>query len=185
MLEPIPKLAWTKELSEYSEARLSAEKAMLLRIWTTTDEARAILRSAEMGSDPWLDRCLHGVRAGQIKENDSRLLEAIKHAQKMGKGAWFMGRLLAEFENAGKRIPGAQQFSQVRFKLVACWMRFAFWLMSDGVIAGILHVSREAIRKAVKELKLIKHPETEQAPIVKGMDTDGRFIFREGYPPKI
>jgi hypothetical protein len=106
----------------------------------------------------------------------------MQHAQKIGKGRWFLERLNAEFKNAEKRVPGASQFSKCRVELVIRWLRSGFWLMSDDLIARFLYVSREAIRIAVKELQLVKHHDTARAPIIKGLDENGVILFRQGYP---
>ena len=72
----------------------------------------------------------------------------------------------------------------LRAQVVARWMQNGFWLMSDDLIARIACVSRQTITKAVKELALIKHRDSARRPIVKGVDENGVFIFREGYPLK-
>jgi hypothetical protein len=179
VLEPRPELAWTKELRGYNEARLSAENAIGW-IYAGTEAA-----SAGRHGDPWLDVCLYQVRARLLQADSPEILRCLQHAQRIGKGEWFIEQLAADFKKAGKRVPHAHQFSELRALLAHVWMSNCLWLMSDGVIASRLHKSREAVRKAVKELKLMKQPETARAPIVKGVDSDGRFIFRAGYPPKV
>jgi hypothetical protein len=179
VLEPIPKLRWTKELPAYNKARLSAENAMG-RIWAGTRAAKA-----GREGDPWLDVCLYEMRAGLVQSNDPAILRYVQHAQKIGKGQWFVERLSAAFKNAGKRVPNAPEFSPLRAKLARLWVGRGLWLMSDRLIAGCAHVSREAIRKAVSELKLVKHIQAVQGtPVVKGVDDQGRFIFAKGYPLK-
>jgi hypothetical protein len=179
VLEPIAKLAWTKEVQGYDAARLSAEKAMQ-RIYAGTKQARAGLEG-----DPWLDVCLYKVGAGLLRHDNPEILRSIQHAQKIGKGQWFIEKLAAAFKNAAKRVPGASEFSRLRASLARYWLYNLFWLMPDALIARLAHVSREAIRKAISELKLVKHAGTARgAPVVKGLAGDGRFIFREGYPAR-
>jgi hypothetical protein len=179
ILEPILKLAWTRELDGYADARRSAENAMQ-RIYAGTEAARAGLKD-----DPWLDVCLYKVRAGLLQGDSPEVLRRIQHAQRIGNGQWFIGRLAAAFKNAAKRVPGTPKFSELRAALASYWLHNGFWLMSNSLIARLGHVSREAIRKAVRELKLMKHRSTTRgAPIVKGVDSEGRFIFAKGYPPK-
>ena len=57
--EPSPKLAWTKSLDGYEEARFSAENA-LRKLYAATDAARAGFES----QSPLLEVFLHKVRAG-------------------------------------------------------------------------------------------------------------------------
>jgi hypothetical protein len=176
ILPPYPKLAWTQTLDGYEDARISAENAMR-RIWAGTEAARAGTKG-----DPWLDVCLYKVRTGRIQIGSPEISRCMLHAERIGKGRWFFERLHAEFKNAEKRVPGASQFSKGRVELVIRWLRSGFWLMSDDLIARFLYVSREAIRKSVKELQLVKHHDTGRAPIIKGLDENGMILFRQGYP---
>jgi len=178
ILEPLPKLASTKALPGYNDARISAENAMR-RIWEGTEAARA-----GREGDPWLGVGLFLVRVGLIDIHSSGFLRLMLHAQKIGKAQWFIERLTDELKNARKRVPGAAQFSRFRALLVRTWMHYGFWLMSDNLIARLTHVSRPAVAKAVKELALVKHRDSVGRPIVKSLDKDGRFVFREGYPLK-
>jgi len=186
ILEPVPKVAWTKELDGYKDARISAENA-IRRIWAATDAAQAGLEG-----DPWLGVCLHKVRAGLLAADSPELLRYIEHAQKIGKAEWFIERVTADLENAKKRVPSAPQFNQFRALLVVHWMRYLFWLMSDDLIARVVTTiklkpdgcNRQTITRAVKELRLVKHPDTGCQPVVKALGEGGVFIFREGYSPQ-
>jgi hypothetical protein len=191
ILEPVPALAWTKGLEGYERARLSAEEAML-RIWSRTEGAHAVTKSALAGGDPWLDRCLYEVRVGSIQPGSPEILRRLEHAQKIGKAEWFIDRLAAELKNVKKRVQGALPFSDIRAILATDWVRTGFWLMSDDLIARAMTTrkytptgcNRQTITKAVKDLRLIKHSDTSHRPIVKAFGKDGKFIFRTGYPPK-
>jgi len=178
---PVPKLDWTESIEGYEEARLSAENAMR-RIYASTDAAQAGFES----ETPTLDVFFFKVRAGLIKANSSEISRWLQYAQRIGEteSYLFIERLADELKNAKKRVPGASEFSEFRARLTTFWMQHGFWLMSDDLIARLTHVSRQAVAKAVKELKLTKHPDTARAPIVKGLDEKGRFVFREGYPLK-
>jgi hypothetical protein len=180
VLEPRPELDWTKELNGYECARLSAENAMR-RIFAATDAAQAGSES----ESPVLEVFFYKVRAGLIQSNSAEIACALQHAQRINKLDWFLKRLTDELHNAQKRVPNAKQFSPLRALLAHTWVSNCLWLMSNDVIGPLFHVTREGIRKAVKELKLEKHPETERAPIVKGVDSDHRFVFRADYPPKL
>jgi hypothetical protein len=179
-------LAWTRELQGYENARISAENAMR-RIWDGTDAARAIREG-----NPWLSVCLYKIRAGLLRADSPEILRCVQHAQRIGKAEWFFDRVAAELKNAKKRkkrVLGAPQVNKFRVFLAATWLRSGLWLMSDDLIARVLPKpvagnSRQAITRAVKELGLVKHPDTARKPIVKGLGDGGVFIFREGYPPK-
>jgi hypothetical protein len=182
-LPPIPILAWTRELQGYEDAWISIENA-LRRIWDATDGARAILEG-----DPLLGFCLYKIRAGLLRADSPEILPCVQLAQGMGKAEWFFDRVAADLKNAKKRVPGAPQFNRFRAFLATSWVRAGLWLMPDDLIARVLPMphagcSRQAITKAVKELGLVKHPDTARAPIVKGLGPGPVFIFREGYPPK-
>ena len=179
VLEPSPELACIKELPGYNEARLSAENAIGW-IYAGTEAA-----SAGRQGNPWLDVCLYKVRARLLQADSPEILRCVQHAQRIGKAEWFIEQLAAGFKKAGRRVPHAHRFSPLRAFLAHAWMSNCIWLMPDGVIASCSNISREAVRKAVKELKLVKHPETARAPIVKGVDKGGRPIFRGDYPPKV
>jgi hypothetical protein len=181
--EPLPIAAWTRELKGYEDARISAENA-IRRIWDRTDGARAIREG-----NPWLRYCLYKIRAGLLPADSPQILRCVQHAQRIGKAEWFFGRVAAELKNAKKRVPGAQQCNEFRAFLATVWLRYMLWLMSDALITRVLRgraagYSRQAITRAVKELGLVKHPDTARAPIVKDLVEPGVFIFREGYPPK-
>jgi hypothetical protein len=184
ILEPLPKLAWTKEgLEGYEDARISAENA-LRRIWAATNAARA-----GREGDSWLDVCLYKIGAGLVRADSPEILHCVQHAQKIGKGEWFIDRVAVELKNAKKRVPGAPQFNEFRAFLAVTWVKFGFWLMPDDLIARVLPkpfagFSRQAITRAVNELGLVKHWDTEREPIVKGLGEGGVFVFRRGYPPK-
>jgi hypothetical protein len=182
--DPLPMWAWTRELQGYEDARISAENATQ-RIWDGTDAARAIREEG----NPWLNVCLYKIRAGLLRADSPVILRHVLHAQKMGEAEWFFDRVAAELRNAKKRVPGAPQFNQLRAFLAAAWLRNGLWLMPDDLIARVLPMpvggyNRQTISKAVKELGLVKHPDTARAPIVKYGGLDVMFIFREGYPPK-
>lgn len=182
--DPLPKLAWTRELPGYEAARISAENA-IRRIWDGTDAAHAI----RCEGNPWLSVCLYKIRAGLLRADSPQILRCVQHAQRIGKAEWFFDRVAAELKNTKKRVPGAPQFSEFRAFLAAVWLRYGLWLMPDALIARVLpkpHAgnTRQTITKAVKELGLVKHPDTALAPIIKGLDDTGAFIFRKGYPPK-
>ena len=184
--EPLPILAWTRELQGYEDARISAENA-LPRIWDVTDGVRAIRAIGE--GNPWLGFCLYKIRAGLLRADSPEILRCVQHAQKMGEAEWFFGRVAAELKNAKKRVPGAPQFNRFRAFLATTWVRSGLWLMPDHLIARILPMphagfTRQTISRAVKELGLVKHPDTARAPIVKGLGPGPVFIFREGYLPK-
>ena len=186
-LEPLPILAWTRGLQGYEDARISVDNA-LTRIWDATDAVRAIREAG----NPWLNVCLYKIRAGLLPADSPEILRCVQHAQRMGEAEWFFDRVAAELKNAKKRkkrVPGAPQVSQLRALLAATWLRYGLWLMPDDLIARVLPMpaggcSRQAITRAVKELGLVKHPDTARAPIVKDLGPGGVFIFREGYPPK-
>jgi hypothetical protein len=113
----------------------------------------------------------------------------MQHARKIGKAEWFFHRIAVELKNAKKRVPGAPQFNEFRAFLAATWVGLGFWLMPDDLIARVLPkpfagFSRQAITRAVRELGLVKHPDTARDPIVKGLGDGGVFLFREGYSPK-
>ena len=63
--------------------------------------------------------------------------------------------------------------------------------MSDDLIARVATTiklkpdgcNRQTITRAVKELGLVKHPDTARAPVVKDLGDKGVFVFRQGYPP--
>jgi len=181
--EPLPILAWTRELQGYEDARTSAENA-LRHIWDGTDGSRAIREG-----NPWLNFCLYKIRAGLLRADSPEILRCVQHAQRIGKAEWFFDRVAADLKNAKKRVPGAPQFNPFRAFLATTWVRSGLWLMPDDLIARVLPMphagfSRQAITRAVKELGLVKHPDTARAPIVKGLGPGPVFIFREGYPPK-
>jgi hypothetical protein len=184
VLEPLPTLTWTKNLADYEDARLSAENAMR-RIYTSTDAARVGYEAGHPES-VLLDVFFHKVRSGSIQADSSEILEMLRYAQQIGRteAYLFCERLVDELKNARKRVPGAPQFPPFRALLVRTWVRHGFWLMSDNLIARITHVSRQAVAKAFKELALVKHRDTAHRPIVKGVDEKGRFVFRQGHPPK-
>jgi hypothetical protein len=182
--EPLPNDAWTKELEGYEDARTSAENA-LRRMWDGTDGVRAVSKG-----NPWLSFCLYKIRAGLLRADSPEILRCVQHAQNIGKAEWFFDRAAAELKNAKKRVPGAPRFNQCRAFLATTWLRCGWWLMQDHLIARLLpkpctgFSSRQAITRAVKELGLVKHPDTARAPRVKDLGPGGVFIFREGYPPK-
>ncbi len=184
ILEPHAKLAWTKDyFKEYEEARLSAENAMR-KIFAATGAAKAGFES----ETPILDVLFFKVRVGLIHGESREIAAASQYARQIGKLNWFNKRLAAELHNATKRVPDAQQFNQFRAQLVMNWLRYGYWLMSDHLIASVLPkpfagYSRQAITKAVKELELVKYPDTARALIVKGLGQGGVFVFRQGYPP--
>jgi hypothetical protein len=184
ILEPVPNLAWTKQLDGYEDAQISAENA-IRRIWSGMDAAQAGLKG-----DPWLDVCLYKVRAGLLRADSAEVLRCINHAQKIDKAESFIERLTAELKNAKKRVAGAPQFNQFRAVLTERWVRYGFWLMSDDLIARVVTTiklkpdgcNRQTITRAVKELRLVKHRDTARQPIVNDLGEGGMFIFREGYP---
>ena len=183
--DPLPKWAWTRELQGYDDARISAENA-IRRIWDATDGARA-----GREGNPWLGICLYKIRAGLLRADSPEILRCVQHAQKIGKAEWFFDRVAAELKNAKKRkrAPGAPEFNEFRAFLATTWLRYGLWLMPDALIARVLPkpyagYTRQTITRAVKELGLVKHPDTARDPIVKGLGESGAFIFREGYPPK-
>jgi hypothetical protein len=184
ILEPLPELSWTKDLAGYEDARLSAENAMR-RIFASTRAAGAGFEAGHPES-VLLEVFFYKVRNGLIQADNPKILQLLQYAQQVGKtqAYLFIARLADELKNARKRVPGAPQFSEIRARLVGMWVRSGFWLMSDDLIARIAHVGRQAVAKAVKELELVKHRDTKQRPIVKGLGEDSRFVFREGYPPK-
>ena len=184
ILEPHPKLASTKDLEGYEEARVSAENAMR-KIFASTDAAQAGFKS----ETPILDVFFYKVRTGLISSDSLEIALARQYAQHIGKVDWFSKRLPAELHNATKRVAGAHQFNDFRAMIATHWLRFGLWLMSDDLIARVLPkpfagCTRQAITRAVKELGLLKHPETARAPVVKDLRERGVFVFREGYSPK-
>ena len=185
ILEPLPKLAWTKSLSGYEEARLSAEKA-LLKLYASTEAVQVGFES----ETAMLDIFFYKVRAGSIQSDSPEIPRWLQYAQHINKADWFVKRLDAEFNNAKKRVPKAPQFNQFRALIITEWVHYGFWLMSDDRIARIATTiklkpdgcNRQTITKAVKELGLVKHQDTARAPIVKGLGKNGVFVFRQGYP---
>jgi len=182
--EPVQLLDWTKDLPGYEDARLSAENAMR-RIYAATDAAHAGFKAGHPVT-VLLDRFFYKIRSGSIQSDSSEILDMLRFSQQTGKteAYLFIQRLADELKNAKRRVPGAVEFSEFRAQLAKLWMREGLWLMSDDLIARIANVSRQGVAKAVKELRLVKHPDTPRAPIVNGLDENGVFIFREGYPPK-
>jgi hypothetical protein len=186
ILPPHPKIDWTQTLEGYEAARVSAENAMR-RIWAATSMAQAGYEG-----DPWLGTCLFKMRVGMVQRDHRDVLRCVQHAQKIGKAEWFSERLAEETKNAKIRVRGAPWFNRFRALLVNSWLSHGFWLMSDDLIARVVQTlkfkptgcTRQTITKAVKELGLVKHPDTARKPIVKDIGTGGKFIFREGYPPQ-
>ena len=176
ILPPLPILAWTRELQGYEDARISAEKA-LPRIWDEIAGARAIREG-----NPWLSFCLYNIRTGLLPAESPEILRCVRHAQRIGKAEWFFDRVAAELKNAKKRVPGAPQFNRFRAYLATIWVRSGLWLMPDDLIARVLPMpyagfSRQAISRAVKELGLVKHPDTARDPIVKVWGKAERLFF--------
>jgi hypothetical protein len=192
ILEPLPKLSWAKDVAGYEDARLSAENAMR-RIFALTRAARPGFEAGHPES-VLLEVFFYKVRSGLIQADSPEILEMVQYVQQVGKTQTelFMAGLTDELKNAGKRVPGAPEFSRLRAALVTNWMRYGFWLMSDDLIARIATTAkmktdgcnRQTIAKIVKELHLAKHRDTARRPIVKDIGKDGIFVFREGYPPK-
>lgn len=193
ILEPPPDLSWTKDhLADYEDARLSAENA-LRRIWGGTDAAQTGFEVGHPESVD-LDVFFDGIRTGRIQADSAEIVEMLQYAQRVGRtqSYLFIERLADELKNARKRVPGAPQFSEFRALLVLHWMHHGFWLMPDDLIARIATTrkmkpngcNRQTITKAVKELQLVKHPDTAHRPIVKDFAKGGKLIFRDGYPPK-
>jgi hypothetical protein len=182
--EPLLSDAWSTELQGYEDARTSAENA-LRRIFDATDGVRAIWE----GGNPWLGFCVYKIRAGLLRADSPEILRCVQHAQRIGKAEWFFDRVAAELKNAKKRVPGAPEVNKFRVHLATASLRCGFWLMPDDLIARVLQKpyagnTRQAITRAVKELGLVKHPDTRRDPIVKDLGAGGVLIFREGYPPK-
>jgi len=129
-----------------------------------------------------------------IQADSPKIVETLQYAQRVGRtqSYLFIKRLVEELKSARKRVPGAPQFSKFRALLVAHWMHHGFWLMPDDLIARIATTrkmkpdgcNRQTITKAVKELQLVKHPDTAHRPIVKDFAKGGKLIFRDDYPPK-
>jgi len=192
ILEPPPDLSWTKSLPKYEEARLSAENAMR-KIFALTDAAHIGFEAGHSES-VLLDVFFGKVRIGLIQADSPKIVETLQYAQRVGRtqSYLFIKRLVEELKSARKRVPGAPQFSKFRALLVAHWMHHGFWLMPDDLIARIATTrkmkpdgcNRQTITKAVKELQLVKHPDTAHRPIVKDFAKGGKLIFRDGYPPK-
>jgi hypothetical protein len=186
ILEPLPKLAWTKSLSGYEEARLSAEK-VLLKLYASTDAAQVGFES----ETAMFDVFFYKVRVGLIQIDSPKIPRWLQYAQHINKADWFIKRSNAELNNAKKRVPGAPQINEFRTLIVVNWVLYGFWLMSDDLIARVATTiklkpdgcNRQTITKAVKELGLVKHQDTARAPIVKSLGKNGVFVFRQGYPP--
>jgi hypothetical protein len=106
--DPIPELAWTRGEKGFEDARVSAENAML-RIWAGTAAARA-----GRESDPWLGVCLYKIGAGLFRDDSPEILRYMQHAQRIGRGEWFIDRVAVELKNAKKQVPGAPQFNEFR-----------------------------------------------------------------------
>jgi hypothetical protein len=192
ILEPPPNLSWTKSLPNYEDARLSAENAMR-KIFALTDSANIAFEAGHPESVR-LDVFFGKVRIGWIQADSPKIVEMLQYAQVVGRtqSYLFIERLADELKNARKRVAGAPQFSEFRALLVTHWMHHGFWLMPDDLIARIATTrkmkpdgcNRQTITKAVKELQLVKHPDTAHRPIVKDFAKGDKLIFRDGYPPK-
>jgi hypothetical protein len=192
ILEPLPKVSWTKDLAGYEDARFSAENAMR-RIYASTAASGAGFE-ADHPESVFLEVFFYKVRSGLIQADSLEILEMLRYAQRIGRtqAYLFCERLADELKNARKRVPGAPQFPQFRAVIASNWMLYGFWLMPDDLVARIATTTkmkphgcnRQTITKIVKELHLVKHRDTARRPIVKGIGKDGILVFREGYPPK-
>src|SRR6516165_2688007 len=193
--DPIEKLAWTRSEPDYQRAEISA-RAAFHRLWAQTQAALA----GHNSSAPAVDVFLFKIRSQMITIADtSELHEVISRALAVGRTSIF--EEIADAQKAAKKRTkvmygpaevsgtGFSDFNFFRGIIVWNWVRSAFWLMRDDVIASVLTTlgwkplgcNRQTINRAVKELSLYRRTPSAIVKIGAG----GKFIFAKSFKREI